>query len=246
MKRKSLALAAAGVVVACPLFLAGGTARASAPPVPLPPAGYHLSYSHNFTASGLSGWNVWPGSTAPVKTGKDGVAVTVTKADQTAEVVSNGAVVTPESFIQARAYLPAIKGQITNFPAFWTLSANYQALWNKHVKPGEIDLVEGLHGQACAHTHYAGQASGPAGVCAPKGTIAGWHTFSALWRNNRVSFWYDSTYVGALPLPVSLASGNELLLFQNRSYGSFCTECYGPPQYPASAWLSWVKIWRKS
>lgn len=225
-----------------------GTVRAGTPAssLPQPPSGYQQYYYHNFAAGGLTGWNIWPGATASTKTSANGVAITVTKADQQAEVVSDGAMVTPGSFIQGYVYLPAAKGKIANFPALWALSANYKALWNKGVRPGETDLMEGLSGRVCSHTHYAGEAPGPAGVCAPVATFAGWHTFSALWESDKVKFWYDSIFIGTLPLPSVLAGGNEILLFQNRSYGTFCTQCYGPSQYPSSAWLAWVKVWHKS
>jgi hypothetical protein len=65
--------------------------------------------------------------------------------------------------------------------------------------------------------------------------------FSALWQGGSVTFWYDSTRAGTLPLPTTT---HQRLLFQNRSYGPYCPPCYGPALYPAAARLKWVKVWR--
>lgn len=205
--------------------------HATAPRLPAPPAGFTLAYSHNFATDGLQGWSVQQGSTAPVGLGADGVAITVTKADQSTEVMSDGEMVIPGSFIQGRVYLPAVNGQLSNFPAFWA---------NLDLNRGEIDMVEGLTGRACSHTHYIGQAHGLPGVCASGKTAAGWHTYSALWQHGTVTFWYDGTLIGSQPLP---ETHHEHLLFQNRSLGTYCPPCYGPAQYPSRDWLQWVKVW---
>lgn len=197
--------------------------------LPSPPRGYQEYYFHDFVTGGMKGWAVEKGSTAPVSVNGKGLTVTVTAKNQLTEVVSSGAMVTPASFIQGLVYLPAAKGEIANFPAFWALG----------VPPSEIDMVEGLAGLACSHTHFAGDIN-PPGKCAAAGAFTGWHVFSALWQNGAVTFWYDSTREGTLPLP---AAPHQRLLFQNRSYGQYCPPCYGPALYPAAARLKWVKVW---
>jgi Glycosyl hydrolases family 16 len=221
----------AGCIVAGTLGLtltAGTAARASQPP----PRGWQVSYSHNFATGGLAGWSVQPGSTAHVKTGADGVAITVTGQRQTTEVASNGTPFTPGSFVQARVYLPGAQGLIANFPALWAVSKF----------PSEIDMVEGLAGLACSHTHWNGHRSGAKGICGKQGEFIGWHTYSALWLNGQVKFWYDSTYLGELSMPFTTPMQ---LLFQNRSESTSCPVCYGPPLFPASDWLLWIKVWHE-
>jgi hypothetical protein len=177
----------------------------------------------------MSGWTVQAGSTAPVSLTKQGVTVTVTKPDQVTEVVSDGYMLRPNSFVQALVYLPPENGVIANFPALWAVS----------LKPSEFDMVEGLAGQACSHTHYL-NADTSTGLCAPSGKFTGWHTYSALWANGKITFWYDSTREGSLPMPVPV---HQRLLFQNRSTGPYCPSCYGPSLYPSGDILRWVRVW---
>jgi hypothetical protein len=204
-------------------------AASPASALPSPPSGYRQYYFHDFVTGGLQGWAVQKGSTAPVSVNGNGLTVTVTARNQVTEVVSSGAMVSPGSFIQGLVYLPAAQGEIANFPAFWALSAT----------PSEIDMVEGLTGRACSHTHYVGDIA-PPGKCAPDGAFTGWHVFSALWQGSSVTFWYDNTPEGTLPLPPTT---HQRLLFQNRSTGPYCPPCYGPGLYPAAARLKWVKVW---
>jgi hypothetical protein len=231
MKKKGIAIMAGGIVALALAPATGGTASAAAS-IPLPPHGYREYYYHNFSTGGLSGWKVQQGSTAPVSVDALGLAVTVTGPDQVTEVVSDGTMVIPGSFIQARVYLPAVKGRIANFPALWTVST----------VPSEIDMVEGLAGLACSHTHYL-RANTSESLCAPAGSQTGWHVFSALWRNGKVAFWYDSTLEGTLPLPVT---AHHRLIFQNRSRSSYCPSCYGPAVYPSASRLTWIKVWHSS
>jgi hypothetical protein len=223
------------VATAAAIILPPVPAAVTAPPAV--PAGYHLASSHNFATSGLDYWHVQDGSTAPVSLSKtDGVAVTVTKPDQSTEVVSDGYLVRPGSFVQAYVYLPAVKGEIANFPALWMESPSGTGQIQ-----GEIDMIEGLTGKGCSHTHYTGGPKGLPGLCVPGTAVAGWHVYTALWwKDGQVTFWYDGTRLGQLPQP---ATAPEQILFQNRSSGSYCPPCYGPSQYPSRAWLKWVKVW---
>src|SRR5690242_11617954 len=59
-------------------------------------------------------------------------------------------------FIEARVWLPAMtggQGEIANWPAVWADGQSWP-------EDGEIDVVEGLGGKACAHFHGPAEPSG--------------------------------------------------------------------------------------
>jgi hypothetical protein len=114
-------------------------------------------------------------------------------------------------------------------------------------------MLEGLNGNSGFHSHYGATAAteqGSPNRSAP-GNVPGtnWLTISVLRQNGVAKGWYNGTYLGQVPLPISKGgSSTETLRFQNQSYataaqGNVCPSCFGP-YAPATAWLSKVAIYQ--
>ncbi len=90
-------------------------------------------------------------------------------------------------YFEARINLAGHNGKIDNWPAFWLVGKNWPT-------DGELDVMEGLGGDAAYHFHSP--SGGPGSDVA--GDFTGWHVFGALWEAGKVSFYYDNKLVGAI------------------------------------------------
>src|ERR1700682_4716091 len=63
-------------------------------------------------------------------------------------------------------------GAISNCPAVWTDGQSWPT-------DGELDVMEGLSGQACWHFH---DPQGGPGGCSSATYTGGWHTYGADWE----------------------------------------------------------------
>lgn len=140
-------------------------------------------------------------------------------------------------FVEARVFLPAANnGVIANWPAVWADGQSWPA-------DGEMDIMEGLSGQACAHFISSG-GSGEAnpGICPPKGDLTGWHTFGADWEPGQVTYYYDGTDIGTIKTGTGgvTVTGQPMYLILENSDGSYG----GPVVRPTTMEVDYVRVWQ--
>ncbi|MGV9271444.1 glycoside hydrolase family 16 protein [Kitasatospora sp. NPDC003701] len=139
---------------------------------------------------------------------------------------SNGKAEFTYGAFEARIHLPAAGSQIANWPAFWTDGHNWPA-------DGEMDVMEGLGGQACYHYH---SPSGGPGGCAT-GDYSGWHTYGAEWKPGSVTYYYDGKQVGQITTGIS--SSPQYLILNNAVWSGG-----GPSAVPADMQVDYVRVWQ--
>jgi beta-glucanase (GH16 family) len=145
-------------------------------------------------------------------------------------------------FLEARAWLPAVRGEpgkVANWPAVWTDGQHWPA-------DGEDDIVEGIDGQACPHFHSAARPNGigashgtaghPASGCVKKNLAGGWHTFGADWEPGSVTYYYDGQDIGSVTSGVTSA---PMYLVINYAAGM-------PYQSPSTMKVDYVRVWQKA
>jgi hypothetical protein len=238
----------AAAIAALGFFLAGGfnspgLAAPSFPNSVSAPAGYRVTYAHDFATQGMGDWATQPGAGAAVSVSPgNGLGVEVTGEDQWAEVISSDAVIGPNSFVQGLVYIPpGSNGSTANWPALWSTGSP----WPNN---GEIDMLEGQGGRSCEQTHYGvrlpnGRASlNSVSKCGPRGSSStGWLTVSMLRTGEKVEVWYNKRFIGEVPLPTT---ANQELIFQSQDGPkNICPSCNGPLVFPSTAWLSRIVVW---
>ena len=130
-------------------------------------------------------------------------------------------------YMEARIWLPG-NGSIADWPAFWADGQNWPT-------NGEIDTLEGLGGQACAHFHNP--AGGP-GACAAGNYSGGWHTFAADWEPGSLTFYYDGTPVWNDTSGITSA---PMYLILNLALSSAITS---PNTAPTAMQVDYVRVWQ--
>jgi beta-glucanase (GH16 family) len=129
-------------------------------------------------------------------------------------------------YMEARIWLPG-SSEIADWPAFWADGQNWPA-------DGEIDVLEGLSGKACAHFHNP--AGGP-GACASGTFAGGWHTFAADWQPGSITYYYDGTEIWQDASGIT--SAPMYLIINLALYSSF-----SPDSAPATMRVDYVRVWQ--
>ncbi|MEU9080688.1 family 16 glycosylhydrolase [Kitasatospora sp. NPDC048538] len=126
---------------------------------------------------------------------------------------------------EARIYSPPSGSQVANWPAFWADGQNWPT-------DGELDVMEGLGGDACYHFHS--DAGGP-GSCA-HGDFSGWHTYGAEWAPGSVTYYYDGVKVGQITSGIT--SAPMYLILDNAVDAKY------PAVAPADMQVDYVRVWQ--
>jgi len=136
-------------------------------------------------------------------------------------------------YVEAKVWLPSAGGVIADWPAIWAVGSNWPT-------GGEIDILEGLDGEACWHFHYgtSGDPQSQGACLAGSSYVGGWHTFGADWEPGSVTWYYDGNDVGTVTTNVT---GDPMYLIASlavdQSYG-------GPIQAPASLRIDYIRVWQ--
>jgi hypothetical protein len=142
-------------------------------------------------------------------------------------VTTNGRFSFTYGFYEARVWLPAAAGgQVANWPAIWADGQNWPT-------DGELDVFEGLGGQACWHFH---SPQGGPGGCAAGTFTGGWHTFGADWEPGTVTYYYDGQAVGTIN---SAITGAPMYLILNNA-----TSSGSPTVTAAQMRVDYVRVWQ--
>ena len=131
-------------------------------------------------------------------------------------------------FMEARIWMPGQRGQIINWPAFWADGQNWP-------KTGEIDVLEGLGGQAC--WHFINRA-GSRGNCVAGTFYNGWHTFGADWEPGSITYYYDGRVVGKIKSGITHAP--MYLILNNATAHLYQI----PVHVPADVRVAYVRVWQ--
>jgi beta-glucanase (GH16 family) len=132
-------------------------------------------------------------------------------------------------YMEARIWLPSGPDGIADWPAFWALGKQYSDA------EGEIDILEGINGLACAHFHNS--AGGP-GTCVTRTFTGGWHTFAVDWEPGSVTYYYDGTDIWSDSSGITSA---PMYLIINLALSTAITPA---DTAPATMKVDYVRVWQ--
>jgi beta-glucanase (GH16 family) len=130
-------------------------------------------------------------------------------------------------YIETRVWLPGSTGAGLDWPAVWEVG-------NPAPADGEIDVVEGLGGQACWHFHDPSETGygGCSGVYA-----GGWHTFGADWEPGSVTWYYDGAKVG---VETTNITGDPMYIIADLA----ADNTYGGPAGAGTMKIDYIRVWQ--
>jgi Ca2+-binding RTX toxin-like protein len=129
-------------------------------------------------------------------------------------------------YFEARIFLPGSNGDISNWPAFWLDGQNWPV-------DGELDIMEGLSGQAGWHFH---SPSGGPGASS-SADFTGWHTYGALWEPGSVTYYYDGVEMGKITSGIT--SSPMYMILNNGVSDSIG----GPTHVPSDMLVDYVHVY---
>ena len=133
-------------------------------------------------------------------------------------------------YYEARIYLPpSSSGNIANWPAWWLIGPS--------ASDGEIDIMEGLNGQATSTYHQTAGVGGDSQ--AASGNYTGWHVYGVLWTPGELQYYYDGQLQHTVTYQVT-SSPLEMVL--NYAVGGVG----GPITAPASMEVDYVHVYQST
>jgi beta-glucanase (GH16 family) len=134
-------------------------------------------------------------------------------------------------FLEARVWLPGSAWAGVDWPGVWEVG-------NPAPQDGEIDLVEGLGGEACYHFHDPTGA--PFGGCLGSWDGA-WHTFGVDWEPGSVNWYDDGNLVGTVTSAQADITGEPMYLIADLALDN---SMGGPISTPASLRIDYIRVWQ--
>jgi beta-glucanase (GH16 family) len=166
-----------------------------------------------------------------------------TKSYATGFVTTDGLFSYSYGFVEAKMWLPG-SGSVADWPSFWQDGQSWPA-------DGELDVLEGLGGQACAHWHGPtgnGAGFGPnGGTGCPPGTFTGgWHTFGADWEPGKVTWYYDGVDIGCIETSGSDCGPSNSTITGAPQYLvlGLALNASSPAVFPATQRVAYVRVWQ--
>jgi hypothetical protein len=164
-----------------------------------------------------------------------------TKSYATGFVTTDGLFSYSYGFVEARIWLPG-SGSVADWPSFWQDGQSWPA-------NGELDVVEGLGGQACAHWHGPtgnGEAFAPGGGtgCASGTFTGGWHTFGADWEPGIVTWYYDGRDIGCVESSGTACGGANSTITAAPMYLILGLGAGSSTIAPATQRVDYVRVWQ--
>ncbi len=137
---------------------------------------------------------------------------------------------TPPCRVEAKVFLPGKDGKIWNWPAVWMLGDH-----------GEIDIVEGLHGQAAYHFHPIPRDGTDGPLTSPgaayHGVNTGWHIWGCDWRVGKIEFFRDRVSAGVIESDGIIADPMYLIL-------AYAVGGFGGPATASTMLVEWIRAQR--
>ncbi len=133
-------------------------------------------------------------------------------------------------YVESRIYIPGdANGTIYNWPAWWLVGSNWP-------NDGEIDVMEGLEGNAYATFHYGTPTNHQHQQFPARSNMVGWHVYAAHWQPGRISFYFDGQLIGTITNNVT---SQPMQLILNYAVGGWG----GPISAPAEMLVDYVHVY---
>ena len=133
-------------------------------------------------------------------------------------------------YVESRIYIPgAADGTVYNWPAWWLVGDNWPT-------GGEIDIMEGLEGDAYSTFHFGSPSSPQHYQFAARNSMVGWHVFAAHWQPGRITFYYDGVAIGTI---TSNVTSQPMQLILNNAVGGWG----GPTVVPSTMLVDYVHVY---
>ena len=131
-------------------------------------------------------------------------------------------------YLEARVWLPGNPTSGEDWPGIWEVG-------NPAPQNGEIDVAEGLGGQACFHFH---DPTGTGYGNCQLGMAGSWHTYGADWEPGSVRWYYDGVLVWVASTNITSA---PMYLIADLALDS---QWGGPIVAPATMRIDYIHVWQ--